>query len=1311
MPFAFRLASLPMVAFRSLHIPTGLQGTGLPASPCKMRAACIASLRPAALKFLTLVSAAFLSAGPCAAVAATPAPTSPEPSGGFCAPPALGAPCSTGGLATAGSSEPLPGLAVGNPVHLATGNKYQLEVDLPPNPSAPGLELVRHYNGLSTQAGVLGRNWALSYDTQLRRQGRQWWLIQADGSRREISAPLPVADGHLWAWPDGRQLRFDAAGRLVRMSWGPHRPSSHFPTSHPRQTSHHSLHIERHTGPNVLVGLVKRVRSSSGHSLEFHYQNHGSQFLLQAVDTPLGRFTYQYELPDENSGHRMYRLVSVTRPDGMQRIYHHEPEKQSGNPYALTGVSLRPPGGQAHRLASWHYDHYGRVVSLYRHGRDKHWVHIDYVSRSRGRQAGLTRLTWADGTSASIHHARLNGEYRLLGRHTNPPGQGDIRAEYDARGRLLRLGEIRLERAADGSLRGLTLHEAGWPGLRFRQEPEAARLVWHSNSTGATSLEADAIGRPVRLQYASGHTVLLTHDAQGRPVRLEHVAPDAGRRIRTRLQWHGLRLQRIEHPHETETLEYDEHGRLSQRYIWRPAAWNAPAISLRESFSHDSHGRLTRHTLPEGGALLYTWRDSGSGRRSELDSSGGAAWGRLAALHWEDPQGRLHTVIESDALLPGYRYGNGLHMVSAAVHGPDADTLVLSRGNDVLWRQGRQFGERGQVLQDTHEFPGLGVQHSLRFQYDGKGRMVAARQADGPAQWWYAWNADGSLAAGRMSGVDHLPPQERDASGLPKEAAGFSLEYGPNRRLESLSDSAGRLAEYRHNAFGHRIAKRVLRGGNREGAEGKGAASGSDKTVHYLYLSNRLVAEAQLQNEAFMITRRYLYAGHIVVGMIDYMPGRQPALYAVHTDLSGVPRLLTDQNQNIRWLAGYTPTGQALQEAGDLSFPLRFPGQYEDTESGWHDNLLRTYLPAAGQYLEPDPTGPLPGTQVYGYAAQQPWRFADPHGLLLFAFDGTRYSADTESNAWLLAQAYRDGPSHYHAGPGNSHYLDWDAIVAWRAGQILENQWQALLASLENHAGNTPVPIDIIGFSRGAALARHFGNRIAAHVNNNGLFSVDDPLRGRVSACVDLRFMGLFDSVAQFGIAGSHNHLYDFAVSEMWSWVAHAVALHEHRWAFPLLSADAGDAGNVVEMPFVGAHADIGGGIALLAGTSAAESEDSDLAKVALAWMHWQARAASVSFDGLEEDSLAVQAPFLRDMRSPLIRTIQRGDRAIQAPSGALRLSYQDDDPKLGRTTREQTEAFIKRAEDWRRQDGERVGEVDMEAYALWLEATLGWSP
>jgi len=83
-----------------------------------------------------------------------------SPAQGTCGPSSLGAPCPRGGIATAAAAEPALNLGAGNPIHLATGNKYQLETDLPPNPQAPGIELLRHYNAQDLRQSALGGGWA-----------------------------------------------------------------------------------------------------------------------------------------------------------------------------------------------------------------------------------------------------------------------------------------------------------------------------------------------------------------------------------------------------------------------------------------------------------------------------------------------------------------------------------------------------------------------------------------------------------------------------------------------------------------------------------------------------------------------------------------------------------------------------------------------------------------------------------------------------------------------------------------------------------------------------------------------------------------------------------------------------------------------------------------------------------------------------------------------------------------------------------------------------------------------------------------------
>ena len=59
---------------------------------------------------------------------------------------------------------------------------------------------------------------------------------------------------------------------------------------------------------------------------------------------------------------------------------------------------------------------------------------------------------------------------------------------------------------------------------------------------------------------------------------------------------------------------------------------------------------------------------------------------------------------------------------------------------------------------------------------------------------------------------------------------------------------------------------------------------------------------------------------------------------------------------------------------------LRFPGQYEDTESGLYYNRFRYYDCETGQYISSDPIGLLGGINPYGYVRNS-LELIDPWGL------------------------------------------------------------------------------------------------------------------------------------------------------------------------------------------------------------------------------------------------------------------------------------------------------------------------------------------
>src|SRR5690606_8318533 len=231
------------------------------------------------------------------------------------------------------------------------------------------------------------------------------------------------------------------------------------------------------------------------------------------------------------------------------------------------------------------------------------------------------------------------------------------------------------------------------------------------------------------------------------------------------------------------------------------------------------------------------------------------------------------------------------------------------------------------------------------------------------------------------------------------------------------------------------------------------------------------------------------------------------------------------------------------------------------------------------------------------------------------------------------------------------------------------------------------------------ALARDFANRIARHTRD-GWFSYDDPLRGAIGLCVDLRFLGLFETVAQFGLLGAANAGFDLSIAGAWHWVAHAVALHELRTLFPLVTAS-GDAGNTGEAAFIGAHADIGGGLIL--DERLQPIPDGDLSDVALNWMRWQALAAQVPLADLAPDDRTVTHPLLHDERNPVWRSLGSGDRMLQDAT-APHTGLQGADPHLGEALRQRVEAFIRRADA----AGVIAGTVDMQGYGAWLETERG---
>jgi RHS repeat-associated protein len=119
--------------------------------------------------------------------------------------------------------------------------------------------------------------------------------------------------------------------------------------------------------------------------------------------------------------------------------------------------------------------------------------------------------------------------------------------------------------------------------------------------------------------------------------------------------------------------------------------------------------------------------------------------------------------------------------------------------------------------------------------------------------------------------------------------------------------------------------------------------------------------------------------------------------YAVTDTVGRIQELLTEDG-TIVWRGKQQLWGRE-ESANDanISCRLRFPGQYEDEESGLYYNRFWYYDCETGQYISPDPIGLLGGVNPYGYVHNS-LGWIDPLGLACVCPDKANRQLDSGAN-------------------------------------------------------------------------------------------------------------------------------------------------------------------------------------------------------------------------------------------------------------------------------------------------------------------------
>jgi RHS repeat-associated protein len=238
-----------------------------------------------------------------------------------------------------------------------------------------------------------------------------------------------------------------------------------------------------------------------------------------------------------------------------------------------------------------------------------------------------------------------------------------------------------------------------------------------------------------------------------------------------------------------------------------------------------------------------------------------------------------------------------------------------------------------------------------RFVFDETGEWLPA---DGPGR----VGPGGRLEL--FGAVSYEYDDEGRVSRRTEAGRSWNLEYNDRGQLVRSTGPDGDVTTFQYDALGRRIEKR---NGNSE--------------THWTWDGPNPFREEHRTNGQSEV-RHWIFTPE------DYVPllvVKDDRCFSVITDHLGTPQEVLSEDGSVVWAGDYTAWGRLRRTRGEgFTNPLRFPGQWHDSETGLHYNRYRYYDPATGRYLTPDPIGMWGGLKPYAYASD-PVDFADPTGL------------------------------------------------------------------------------------------------------------------------------------------------------------------------------------------------------------------------------------------------------------------------------------------------------------------------------------------
>ncbi len=770
-----------------------------------------------------------------------------------------------------------PSCGVGNPINPATGNKWQEETDYLSDGRYP-LRLTRTYNSTPTLRSGLGAQWLSAFERKLVAYSQQGYIVAARPNGRIFTFSLV---GATWT-PDA-----DVKDSLVRLT------DASSETTGWRYTDGATDEVETYDASGKLIaiasrgltqalsydseGFLKTVTDPFGRELRFTYNTKG--FVETMIDPAGGVYHYSYDTKNN--------LVSVSYPDATpsddsdnpKRLYHYEDPRF---PYSLTGITDE----NGNRVATYAYDDKGRAI-LSEHAGGAERVTLTYHGD------GTTTVTDAQGASRTYTFEAYQGIVKVKsiqgGACPTCPAQSQFNT-YDANGNVVSKTDFNgiVTKHTYDLTRNLEISRTETVG---KPEQRTTTTQWHAE-----------FRLPVQIDVFDRNNTHLkrttfTYDTVGRVLAQTEIDSASGESRTTTHSYNAMGLlASVDGPRtdvaDITRFEYDAQGNLI-------TSTNALGHETRIS-AHDAHGRPLTLQDPNGLVTQLAYDARGRLKSRTVDGQ--------VTLFSYDATGNLSGIMLPNGMSLAYTYDAAYRLTAIQDRAGNTITYTLDPlGNRIK----EEVTDPAGALTRTH----ARVYNSLnRLHTTPKGVRLTVK---------LALNTDtptGILTLTRPPRKARYTLNQTTGSGVYgglEEKSGKTVRLTINEDTRSLTlleeDQPPRTLTVdpehwhlnhtkgaKHLRFAAEAAGLTLKGALRLGKDGRVAG----------HLKLR---EGERQKSHALTARP--------------TPSGPAGLFYIHTDHLGTPQILTDETQQVVWVADYQPFGQATLTKESVTFNLRFPGQ------------------------------------------------------------------------------------------------------------------------------------------------------------------------------------------------------------------------------------------------------------------------------------------------------------------------------------------------------------------------------------------------